>query len=99
MRPIVDREACIGCMLCEGNDPVVFKVIDGKSEVQDQDAEGNGIVFEDHKDSIEKAIRDCPVSAISWGQESGAELMENEGLAEDPTVDTIPAEEDMGMAA
>ena len=98
MRPIVNREACIGCMRCEENDPVVFKVIDGKSEVQDQDAEGNLIVFEDHLAAIEKSIKDCPVSAISWEQNNDGELMKNQGLSEDPTMINSP-EEEMGMAA
>lgn len=88
MRPIVNREACIGCGICEqATESLIFKVIDGISEVQDQDAEGNMIVFEDHKDAIEKAIRECPVSAISLEQAGESESVDGDGLTEDPTVD------------
>ncbi|MDD5731278.1 MAG: ferredoxin [Patescibacteria group bacterium] len=101
MKPIVNREACIGCGLCEGADDTVFKVIDGKSEVQYQDAEGNMIVFEDHRDTIEKAIRECPVTAISWEGSEEAEGASEEGLSADPTVEPMAGldQEDMQEAA
>ena len=92
MKPIVDREKCIGCGICEGEDPEVFKVIDGKSEVQYQDAEGNTVDFETHRDAIERAIGGCPVSAISWADGGEGNEVDSEGLAEDPSVDTMPAE-------
>ena len=87
MRPIVNREACIGCMRCEEIEPLIFKVIDGISEVQDQDAEGNMIIFEDHADAIERSIKKCPVSAISLEQAGESEPVDGDGLTEDPTVD------------
>lgn len=87
MKPIIDREKCIGCGACEGVDPEVFKLIDGKSEVQYTDAEGNAIDFETRQDSIERAIGSCPVGAISLGD--GGESTE-EDLTEDPSVDAMP---------
>lgn len=93
MKPIVDREKCIGCGICEGEDSEVFKVLDGKSEVQYQNSEGNMVDFKAHKDAIERAIGGCPVSAISWESEGdGGEVMNNSDIAEDPSVDTMPAE-------
>jgi len=113
MKPIVNKEACIGCGACEGIDPEVFKLIDGRSEVQYQDAEGNMIDFETHIDAIERAIGACPVAAISWEKEEEAEPTEGEeteegaeaggaeeeGLTADPTVEPMPGLPEEDIAA
>lgn len=95
MKPIVDHDLCIGCGLCEGMDGVVFKVLEGKSEVQVQDAEGNMIDYDAHRDTIDKSIGACPVQAISWG---GAEEEVPEVDSEDNVVpmpaNPMPEEED-----
>lgn len=58
MRAYVDQEMCIGCGLCEGNCPGVFRMNDaGKAEAcADTTDENHGAVME--------AINGCPVSAI-----------------------------------
>jgi hypothetical protein len=38
----------------------------------------------------------CPVSAISWEQPDGEEVMSDTDIAEDPSVDTMPGEVDVG---
>jgi len=59
MKPIVNKEICIGCGTCEGICPEVFKVIDSKSNVQ---------VMADYSiyaDKIKQAVDTCPVQCIS----------------------------------
>lgn len=62
MKAVVDQDLCIGCGLCCGLCPDVFRMNDeGKSEVYQEDAgENRGLVQE--------AIEACPVSAISWAE-------------------------------
>jgi ferredoxin len=96
MKPIVDSEKCIGCGVCEGEDSEIFKVIDGKAEVQYQNAEGEAIDFETHQDAIERAIGGCPVAAISL--EGGESSTDEEGLSADPSVDPMPIEVDEDLA-
>ena len=55
-KPKIDNEACIGCGLCVGNHPEIFAFADdGKAEVI---ADGDDA-------SLEDAIANCPVGAIS----------------------------------
>lgn len=59
MKAIVDQEACIGCGICPSVCPEVFEMgDDGKSHVILDDISGL-------EDSVEEAIENCPVSAIS----------------------------------
>ncbi len=62
MKPIIDKDLCIGCGLCESLCPAVFKLNDGKSNVLE------GVDYKVNKDCIQKAIENCPVQAISWEQ-------------------------------
>ncbi len=55
---VVNQDECIGCELCANICPKVFKMIDGKSHVVDQNA--------DSKENIEQAIVSCPVQSIKW---------------------------------
>ena len=52
----VDKEKCIGCMLCAANFPHIFTVKDGKASIN-QDA----IPTEEDADM---AKTECPVGAI-----------------------------------
>ncbi|MCX6740643.1 MAG: ferredoxin [Candidatus Parcubacteria bacterium] len=58
MKPIINREMCIGCGMCENICPEVFKLNDGKSEVINLP---DYTVF---KEKIEQAKDSCPVQAI-----------------------------------
>ncbi len=62
MKPIIDKDLCIGCGLCESLCPAVFKLNDGKSNVLE------GVDYKVNKDCIQKAIENCPVQAIIWEQ-------------------------------
>ena len=62
MKPIIDKDLCIGCGLCESLCSAVFKLNDGKSNVLE------GVDYKVNKDCIQKAIENCPVQAIIWEQ-------------------------------
>jgi ferredoxin len=59
MKAKVDKDACIGSGNCESTCPKIFKVVDGKSQVQ------VGSVPEDEQDCVQKAVEGCPAGAIS----------------------------------
>ena len=53
----IDKNKCIGCGLCVGTCPDMFKLIDsGKAECVNQSGD---------KDCVEQAVSDCPAGAIS----------------------------------
>jgi len=60
MRACVDQDTCIGCGLCTGTAPEVFRMND------DGLAEAYSEVDEVGKDVVQEAIDGCPVEAISW---------------------------------
>ncbi|MDO4633769.1 MAG: ferredoxin [Eubacteriales bacterium] len=56
MRACVDQEMCIGCGMCEGIAPEVFRM----------NEEGKAEAYAAGEDSaVEEAISSCPVEAIS----------------------------------
>jgi len=57
-KPIVNQETCIGCGTCESLCPAVFKLNDGKAQVQDADYQANA-------ECIKEAVGACPVAAIT----------------------------------
>lgn len=60
MKPVVDKDACVGCGLCAGVAPEVFVMEDdGKAGVCVEE------VSADLQDSAKEAAESCPVSAIS----------------------------------
>lgn len=60
MKTFVDKEACIGCGICENICPSVFEMReDGKSYVK-----GDTVAAENKDDALE-AECECPVEAIS----------------------------------
>lgn len=63
MKPIVDRDLCIGCGVCEETCPEVFRIGD----------DGISIVIVDSIDpdlygSVRDCVDLCPVEAISLGK-------------------------------
>jgi len=60
-KPIVNQDTCIGCGTCESLCPAVFKLNDGKAQVQNADYETNGAC-------IQESITSCPVAAITAGE-------------------------------
>ena len=58
MRAFVDQDMCIGCGLCEGTCPEVFRMND------DGKAEAYADTTPDVQDSVLEAIDGCPVGAI-----------------------------------
>ena len=55
----VDQDVCIGCGLCAGTVPEVFRLNDaGVSEVHDQTGSAEA--------KIQEAIDSCPVNCIHW---------------------------------
>ncbi len=60
MKAIVDKDTCIGCGLCCGICPEVFRMDD------EDKAEANAFAEESNKSQVQEAIDGCPVEAISW---------------------------------
>lgn len=60
MKAIVDKDTCIGCGLCCGVCPEVFRMDD------EDKAEAFAPAEESNKSQVQEAIDDCPVEAISW---------------------------------
>ncbi|MDD6352369.1 MAG: ferredoxin [Lachnospiraceae bacterium] len=59
MKAYVDQDTCIGCGMCEGTAPDAFRMNDdGKAECY---AEGDDA-------SVQEAIDNCPVGAISQAE-------------------------------
>lgn len=62
MKAVVDQDLCIGCGLCYGTCPDVFRLSgEGKSEAYQE-------ATEDNRGLVQEAIDGCPVSAISWAE-------------------------------
>jgi ferredoxin len=59
MKAKVDQDVCIGSGNCEATCPTIFKVVDGKSQVQVD------TVPEKEESCVEEAVDGCPVGAIS----------------------------------
>ena len=60
MKAIVDEDTCIGCGLCCGVCPEVFRMDD------EDKAEAFALTEESNKSQVQEAIDGCPVEAISW---------------------------------
>lgn len=64
MKPIVDKDLCIGCSTCTVVCPAVFKMV--KSNGGEDKAEVvEGVDYEALKQQIADAIASCPTSAIT----------------------------------
>lgn len=62
MKAFVDQDLCIGCGICEGDCPSIFKMQpDGKAIAKE------GEVPEEALDDAMTAKSDCPVEAILIG--------------------------------
>lgn len=59
MKANVDQDVCIGSGNCQAKCPEVFKVVDGKSQVQ-----VNSVPSEEEA-CVGEAVGQCPVGAIS----------------------------------
>lgn len=60
MKPVVDRDLCIGCGLCEETAPEVFRLgDDGLSYVIDEDPPA------ELADQVTEALEICPTAAIT----------------------------------
>lgn len=60
MKPVVDKDACVGCGLCAGVAPEVFVMEDdGKAGAASAE------VCDCNKDAAQEAADSCPVSAIT----------------------------------
>jgi ferredoxin len=60
MKPVVDRDLCIGCALCEQMCPEVFHMAeDGLAYVIDEDPPAEAY------SDIQGCVEMCPVAAIS----------------------------------
>ena len=60
MKAFVDKDACIGCGLCEGICPKIFKMDDdGKANASE------GEIMEILIESAKDAMDGCPVDAIT----------------------------------
>jgi ferredoxin len=61
-KPVVDKEACIGCSTCSVLAPANFKLgNDGKAQVINP--------VGDDQEAIQNAIDSCPAGAISWKED------------------------------
>ena len=59
MKAFVDKDACIGCSLCEGICPKVFKMnVDGKANASEDE------ILEILIENAKGAADQCPVGAI-----------------------------------
>lgn len=59
MKAFVDKDACIGCGLCEGICPKVFKMnVDGKADASEDE------ILEILIENAKEAENQCPVGAI-----------------------------------
>ena len=58
MRAFVDQSVCMGCGLCAGTAPDVFRMNDNGT------AEAYADTTDANKDDVQAAISGCPVSAI-----------------------------------
>ena len=62
MKPEIDRSGCIGCGLCAGTCPEVFKMdADGLAKVLLEE------IPEAWRDAAAEALEGCPVGVISIG--------------------------------
>lgn len=59
MKAVIDRDGCIGCGLCAGTCPEVFRMAD------DGLAEAYNDIQSDIEDTAEEAAENCPVDVIS----------------------------------
>jgi ferredoxin len=58
-KPVIDQDICIGCELCVGTVPDVFRMNDQNvAEVYEP--------FGASEELIQEAIDNCPVNCISW---------------------------------
>ncbi|MDD5066562.1 MAG: ferredoxin [bacterium] len=58
MKPVIEKETCIGCGVCESVCPEVFKMMD--------DGKADAIKTSGYDESaVKDAIDQCPVQAIS----------------------------------
>jgi len=62
-KPVVDKNKCIGCGTCANLAGQTFQIgADGKAEVVANPG--------DDQQTIQSAVDSCPVSAISWEEET-----------------------------
>ena len=59
MRAFVNQDLCIGCGLCEGIEPSVFRMND------ENKAEAYADTTPETEETVAEAIDSCPVGAIS----------------------------------
>lgn len=59
MKAVIDRDGCIGCGLCAGTCPEVFRMADdGLAEVYND-------IDPETEETAEEAAENCPVDVIS----------------------------------
>ncbi|WP_099470084.1 ferredoxin [Konateibacter massiliensis] len=63
MRAFVDQDMCIGCGMCVGVEPDVFRMND------EDKAEGYADTTDATRETVAEAIDMCPVGAISESEE------------------------------